>query len=77
MKTVGGFRRTLEGRQRTQLAATVVGAAYNLLRACRLTKIEVQALQDAFLRRHRYDWNALVVSSGLRSSRLLTAHGHH
>lgn len=37
MKTVGGFRRTrFKGRQRTQLAATIVAAAYNLLRVCRL-----------------------------------------
>jgi transposase len=37
MKTVGGFRRTrFKGRQRTQLAGTMVAAAYNLLRMCRL-----------------------------------------
>jgi len=37
MKTVGGFRRTrFKGRRRTQLAATIVAAAYNLLRVCRL-----------------------------------------
>jgi transposase len=36
-KTVGNFRRTrFRGRQRTQLAAYVVGAAYNLLRIARL-----------------------------------------
>ena len=37
MKTIGGFRRTrFKGRRRTQLAATLVAAAYNLLRVCRL-----------------------------------------
>jgi len=37
MKTIGGFRRTrFRGRRRTQLAATLVAAAYNLLRICRL-----------------------------------------
>ena len=37
MKTIGGFRRTrFKGRPRTQLAATLVAAAYNLLRICRL-----------------------------------------
>src|SRR5215468_1211248 len=37
MKTVGGFRRTrFKGLRRTQLAATIVAAAYNLLRICRL-----------------------------------------
>ncbi len=37
MKTFGGFRRTrFRGRRRTQLAATIVAAAYNLLRVCRL-----------------------------------------
>jgi transposase len=37
MKTVGGFRRTrLRGRDRTQLAAHFVGAAYNLLRIAKL-----------------------------------------
>jgi len=36
-KTVGGFRRTrYRGRRRTQLAAYVVGAAYNLVRLARL-----------------------------------------
>lgn len=36
-KTVGGFRRTrFHGMDRTQLAAYVVGAAYNLLRIARL-----------------------------------------
>jgi hypothetical protein len=36
-KTVGHFRRTrFRGRRRTQLAAYVVGAAYNLLRMARL-----------------------------------------
>jgi len=38
MKTVGNFRRTrFKGLQRTRLAALFVGAAYNLLRICRLT----------------------------------------
>lgn len=37
MKTVGGFRRTrFKGIDRTQLAAYLVGAAYNLLRMSRL-----------------------------------------
>jgi transposase len=37
MKTFGGFRRTrFKGRRRTQLAGTIVAAAYNLLRICRL-----------------------------------------
>lgn len=37
MKTIGGFRRTrFKGRRRTQLAATIVAASYNLLRICRL-----------------------------------------
>lgn len=37
-KTVGGFRRTrLRGRPKTQLAAYVVAAAYNLVRIARLT----------------------------------------
>jgi len=37
MKTVGGFRKTrFKGRQRTELAAYLVGAAYNLLRMTRL-----------------------------------------
>jgi len=37
MKTVGGFRRTrYRGRERTQLAAYFVGAAYNLLRMAKL-----------------------------------------
>jgi hypothetical protein len=36
-KTVGGFRRTrFQGRRRTQLAAYMVGAAYNLIRLIRL-----------------------------------------
>jgi transposase len=36
-KTVGGFRRTrFKGRKRTQLAAYVVAAAYNLVRMARL-----------------------------------------
>jgi len=37
MKTVGGFRQSrFKGRRRTQLAATIVAAAYNMLRICRL-----------------------------------------
>jgi hypothetical protein len=37
MKTFGGFRRTrFRGRRRTQLAGTIVAAAYNMLRICRL-----------------------------------------
>jgi hypothetical protein len=37
MKTIGGFRRTrFKGLRRTQLAGTIVAAAYNLLRICRL-----------------------------------------
>jgi transposase len=37
MKTFGGFRRTrFKGQRRTQLAATLVAAAYNMLRICRL-----------------------------------------
>jgi len=37
MKTVGGFRRTrFKGREKTQLAAWWVGAAYNLLRMAKL-----------------------------------------
>jgi transposase len=37
MKTVGGFRRTrYRGRDRTQLTAYLVGAAYNLLRIAKL-----------------------------------------
>ncbi len=37
MKTVGGFRRTrYKGRDRTQLAAWLVGAAYNLVRVARI-----------------------------------------
>jgi transposase len=37
MKTFGGFRHTrFKGRRRTQLAGTIVAAAYNLLRICRL-----------------------------------------
>ncbi len=37
MKTVGGFRRTrFEGRERTELAAYLVGAAYNFLRIAKL-----------------------------------------
>jgi transposase len=38
MKTVGNFRRTrFKGKNRTQLAAHLVAAAYNLLRVARLT----------------------------------------
>lgn len=41
MKTVGGFRKTrYKGRDRTQLAAWFVGAAYNLLRMAKLMPIE-------------------------------------
>lgn len=37
-KTIGGFRRTrFRGVERTQLAAYIVGAAYNLLRIARLS----------------------------------------
>ena len=37
MKTVGGFRRTrFKGRERTQQAAHIVGAAYNLVRISKL-----------------------------------------
>lgn len=37
MKTVGGFRRTrYKGRDRTQMAAWLVGAAYNLVRMARI-----------------------------------------
>lgn len=37
MKTVGGFRKTrFKGRERTELAAYMVGAAYNLLRMANL-----------------------------------------
>ena len=40
MKTIGGFRRTrFKGRRRTQLAATIVAAAYNMLRICRLVAV--------------------------------------
>ena len=39
-KTVGAFRRTrFRGRRRTQLAAYVVGAAYNLVRMARLASV--------------------------------------
>ena len=39
MKTFGGFRRSrFIGRRRTQLAGTIVAAAYNLLRICRLLR---------------------------------------
>jgi hypothetical protein len=37
MKTIGGFRHSrFKGRRRTQLAGTIVAAAYNMLRICRL-----------------------------------------
>ena len=37
MKTIGGLRRTrFKGLRRTQLAGTIVAAAYNMLRICRL-----------------------------------------
>jgi transposase len=40
MKTIGGFRRSrFRGRRRTQLAGTIVAAAYNLLRICRLMPV--------------------------------------
>jgi transposase len=40
MKTIGGFRQTrFKGRRRTQLAGTIVAAAYNLLRICRLMPV--------------------------------------
>jgi len=40
IKTVGGFRRTrYRGRDRTQLAAYFVGAAYNLLRMAKLQTV--------------------------------------
>jgi IS5 family transposase len=40
LKTVGGFRRTrYRGRDRTQLAAYFVGAAYNLLRMAKLQTV--------------------------------------
>jgi len=40
MKTVGGFRRTrFKGTARTQLAAGLVGAAYNLLRIAKLQPV--------------------------------------
>ena len=36
-KTIGGLRKTrFKGRARTQLAAYIVGAAYNLLRIAKL-----------------------------------------
>ena len=39
IKTVGGLRRTrFKGRGRTQLAAYMVGAAYNLLRIAKLQR---------------------------------------
>lgn len=40
IKSVGGLRRTrYRGRRRTQLAAYMVGAAYNLLRMSRLQRL--------------------------------------
>jgi hypothetical protein len=40
MKTTGNFRRTrYRGRERTQLAAYLVGAAYNLLRIAKLGSV--------------------------------------
>jgi transposase len=40
IKTVGGLRRTrFKGRERTQLAAYMVGAAYNLLRIAKLQRL--------------------------------------
>jgi hypothetical protein len=39
-KTVGGFRRTrFRGVRRTQLAAYIVGAAYNLTRMTRILAV--------------------------------------
>lgn len=41
MKTVGGFRRTrFRGRERTELAAYFVGAAYNLIRIAKLMEAQ-------------------------------------
>lgn len=41
MKTVGGFRRTrFKGTEKTQLAAYLVGAAYNLLRIAKLSPMD-------------------------------------
>lgn len=41
MKTVGGFRRTrFRGRERTELAAYLVGAAYNLIRIAKLVEAQ-------------------------------------
>jgi transposase len=41
MKSIGGFRRSrFKGRERTQLAAHLVGAAYNLLRMAKLLALE-------------------------------------
>ena len=41
MKTVGGFRKTrFKGRDKTQLSAWFVGAAYNLLRMARLGPLQ-------------------------------------
>lgn len=43
VKTVGHFRRSrFRGSDRTQLAAHLVGAAYNLLRIARITTLQVQ-----------------------------------
>jgi transposase len=42
MKTVGNFRRTrFKGRERTQLAGYLVGAAYNLIRVAKLMEATV------------------------------------
>ena len=39
IKTIGGLRRTrYRGKQRTQLAAYLVGAAYNLIRIAKLAE---------------------------------------
>jgi len=47
-KTTGNFRRTrFRGKERTQLAAYFVGAAYNLLRVARLLSWRDQALAAA------------------------------
>jgi transposase len=41
MKTVGGFRKTrFRGRERTELAAYLVGAAYNLIRIAKLMEAQ-------------------------------------
>jgi hypothetical protein len=53
MKSIGGLRRTrFKGRQRTQLAAHLVGAAYNLAahgQACRIIPIGLCDTPDPHL----------------------------